>query len=65
MGESSVLRAEKNNALFVETSPGPVKFAAELLDLCLSDTRLPLAPIKETTKNLVRNSMIEAGIISQ
>ena len=52
------------HALFVETSPGPVKFAAELLDLCSSDTRLPLAPIKESTKNLVRNSMIEVGLIS-
>ena len=57
--------AKIHYALFVETSPGPVKFAAELLDLCLSDTRLPLSPIKETTKNLVRNSMIEAGLISQ
>ena len=57
--------AKIHHALFVESSPGPVKFAAELLDLCLSDTRLPLAPIKETTKNLVRNSMIEAGLISQ
>ena len=53
------------HALFVETSPGPVKFAAELLDLCSSDTRLPLAPIKESTKNLVRNSMIEVGLISK
>jgi len=26
---------------------------------------LPLVPIKESTKNLVRNSMIEAGLISQ
>ena len=57
--------AEIHHALFVETSPGPVKFAAELLDLCLADTRLPLAPINETTKTLVSNSMIEAGLISQ
>ena len=56
--------AKIHHALFVETSPGPVKFAAELLDLCSSDTRLPLAPIKESTKNLVRNSMIEVGLIS-
>ena len=56
--------AKIHYALFVETSPGPVKFAAELLDLCSSDTRLPLAPIKESTKNLVRNSMIEVGLIS-
>jgi len=56
--------AKIHHALFVETSPGPVKFAAELLDLCSSDTRLPLVPIKESTKNLVRNSMIEVGLIS-
>ena len=54
-----------HQALFSETSPGPVKFAAELLDLCSSDTRLPLAPIKESTKDLVSNSMIEVGLISQ
>jgi len=57
--------AKIHHALFIETSPGPVKFAAELLDLCSSDTRLPLSPIKESTKNLVRNSMIEVGLISQ
>ena len=56
--------AKIHHALFVETSPGPVKFAAELLDLCSSETRLPLVPIKESTKNLVRNSMIEVGLIS-
>ena len=56
--------AKIHYALFVETSPGPVKFAAELLDLCSSETRLPLVPIKESTKNLVRNSMIEVGLIS-
>jgi len=56
--------AKIHHALFIETSPGPVKFAAELLNLCSSETRLPLAPIKESTKNLVRNSMIEVGLIS-
>ena len=56
--------AKIHYALFVETSPGPVKFAAELLDLCSSETRLPLVPIKESTKNLVRNAMIEVGLIS-
>lgn len=55
--------AKIHHALFVETSPGPVKFAAELLNLCSSDTRLPLAPIKESTKSLIRKSMIEVGLI--
>ena len=39
-----------NEALFSETSPGPVKYAASLIGLCESETRLPLAEIKQTTK---------------
>ena len=56
--------AEIHNALFIESSPGPVKYAASLLGLCLPETRLPLAPIKESTKQLVKTSLIEAGIIN-
>ena len=39
-----------HDSLFVESSPGPVKYAAELIGLCKSDTRLPLAEINENTK---------------
>ena len=55
--------AKIHHALFVESSPGPVKFAAELLNLCSSETRLPLVPIKETTKSLVIECMSEIGLI--
>jgi|TARA_B110000438_G_C15704543_1_gene602591 4-hydroxy-tetrahydrodipicolinate synthase len=55
--------ANIHNALFSESSPGPVKYAAELLGLCSSKTRLPLSPIKEETKKLVSLSLIEAGLI--
>ena len=55
--------AKIHHALFVETSPGPVKFAAELLNLCSSETRLPLVPIKESTKSLVIECMSEIGLI--
>ena len=34
-----------HDALFVESNPGPVKYAAEKLGLCSSETRLPLAPL--------------------
>ena len=57
--------AKLHNSLFIESSPGPVKYAAELLGLCSCDTRLPLAPIKEETKTLVKSSMQEAGLIDQ
>ena len=55
--------AKIHHALFVESSPGPVKFAAELLNLCSSETRLPLVPIKESTKSLVIECMSEIGLI--
>ena len=34
-----------HDALFVESNPGPVKYAAEKLGLCSAETRLPLAPL--------------------
>ena len=55
--------AKLHHALFVETSPGPVKFAAELLNLCSSEIRLPLVTIKDSTKLLVKECMGEIGLI--
>jgi len=55
--------AKLHHALFVETSPGPVKFAAELLNLCSSEVRLPLVTIKDSTKLLVKECMGEIGLI--
>lgn len=38
-----------HSVLFIEASPGPVKYAAELLGICSGEVRLPLvAPTKET-----------------
>lgn len=53
-----------HDALFVESSPGPVKYAAERLGLCSSKTRLPLVPISDATKKIVDKAMISAGIIN-
>ena len=55
--------AKIHNVLFIESSPGPVKYAAELLNLCSSETRLPLVPIKETTRIEVKKCLIEVGLI--
>ena len=55
--------AKLHDALFTETSPGPVKYAAELLGLCTAETRLPLVPINESTKIKVSKSMKEVGLI--
>jgi len=55
--------AKIHYALFIESSPGPVKYAAELLNLCSAETRLPLAPIKDSTKLIIKKCMSEANLI--
>jgi len=55
--------AKIHHALFIESSPGPVKYAAELLNLCSSETRLPIAPIKDSTKLIIKKCMSEANLI--
>ncbi len=53
-----------HSAMFCESSPGPVKYAASLLDLCSPETRLPLTEIAESSKQQVRAAMIEVGLIN-
>ena len=55
--------AKIHHALFIESSPGPVKYAAELLNLCSAETRLPLAPIKDSTKLMIKKCLSEADLI--
>ncbi|MGO9544681.1 MAG: 4-hydroxy-tetrahydrodipicolinate synthase [Rhodomicrobium sp.] len=54
-----------HDALFVETSPGPVKYAASRLGLCKADTRLPLAPVSEQTKAIVDAALVKTGLLSR
>ena len=54
-----------HKAMFCETSPGPVKFALSLLGHCLPDMRLPLVEIAEESKQIVKDAMIKAGLISK
>jgi 4-hydroxy-tetrahydrodipicolinate synthase len=53
-----------HKAMFCETSPGPVKFGAELIGQCSAEMRLPLAPIAESSKKAVREAMVHAGLIN-
>jgi 4-hydroxy-tetrahydrodipicolinate synthase len=52
-----------HDAMFVETSPGPVKFAASLLGLCRYEFRLPLVPIARAHEKIVEDAMRKAGIL--
>lgn len=52
-----------HDAMFVETSPGPVKYAASLLGKSSPDLRLPLVPVAESTREAVKTAMTNAGLL--
>tara|TARA_B100001741_G_scaffold122753_1_gene101158 strand:+ start:855 stop:1730 length:876 start_codon:yes stop_codon:yes gene_type:complete len=52
-----------HKALFLETSPAPVKYALSLLDYCEDVVRLPLVSVTSETQVAVRDAMIHAGIL--
>jgi 4-hydroxy-tetrahydrodipicolinate synthase len=51
-----------HDTLFVESNPGPVKYAAEKLGLCSSETRLPLAPLAAGSKAKVDAALAKVGL---
>jgi 4-hydroxy-tetrahydrodipicolinate synthase len=53
-----------HDALFSETSPGPVKYAASLLGKTADRCRLPLAPLMEPTRARVKAAMTEVGLLN-
>ena len=52
-----------HKALFIESSPSPVKYAASLLNLCSDDVRLPLVKVTYETKKAVKSAMAHANLI--
>ena len=53
-----------HDAMFLETNPAPVKFAASLLGKCAPDVRPPLAPLKVQTKARIEEAMRDAGLLN-
>jgi 4-hydroxy-tetrahydrodipicolinate synthase len=53
-----------NTALFCESSPGPVKYAASLLGKCSAEVRLPLVEISDASKAEVKHAMHAVGLIA-
>jgi 4-hydroxy-tetrahydrodipicolinate synthase len=51
------------DALFVETNPGPVKYAASRLGLCSAEMRLPLVPISDAAKKVVDAALAKVGLL--
>jgi 4-hydroxy-tetrahydrodipicolinate synthase len=52
-----------HEALFVESNPGPVKYAAFKLGLCNGETRLPLAPIAAASRKRVDDALSAVGLV--
>ena len=52
-----------HDALFVESSPGPIKYAVSKLGICGPETRLPLAAIAPATCQQVESAMANAGLL--
>ncbi len=53
-----------HDAMFAESNPGPVKYAASLLGHTADHCRLPLAPCAEATRAKVRAAMTEVGLLN-
>ena len=52
-----------HHAMFVESNPSPVKYAAKLLDLCDDHVRLPLVKVTDDTKKIVKKALVSAKLI--
>lgn len=53
-----------HHAMFVETSPGPVKYAVSLLGHSEPEARLPMVPVTEPTRKAVKAAMVHAGLLN-
>lgn len=53
-----------HDALFCETSPGPVKYAAELLGKASARARLPICEIADASKARVEAALRGAGLLN-
>lgn len=52
-----------HDAMFCETSPAPVKYAASLLGKSTDQVRLPLVPASEAARAKVKAALAQAGLI--
>ena len=52
-----------HSAMFIESNPSPVKYAASLLKMCNSNVRLPLVEVEETSKQKISNALKVAKLL--
>ena len=69
--QSDVNEAEKldeilqpvHSAMFIESNPSPVKYAAKLMNLCDDAVRLPLVKTSESSKPVIKKALESAKLI--
>lgn len=54
-----------HKAMFVETNPGPVKYAASLLGLAAADVRLPLVMPRAASQKAIQTALEKAGLTAK
>ena len=52
-----------HKALFIESNPSPVKYAASLLNLSSDEVRLPLVRVTENTKQEIKKALKFANLL--
>jgi len=52
-----------HSAMFIESNPSPVKYAAKLLGLCEDDVRLPLVKVTDPTKKIIKKVLVSADLL--
>src|SRR6202167_3308621 len=52
-----------HTALFIETSPAPIKYALSLIGKCAETVRLPMVPVAAKTRAAGREAMVHMGLI--
>lgn len=56
--------APLHKALFLEPSPAGTKYALSVLGKIEEHSRLPIVPLEENTKSVIRDAMTHAGLIN-
>ena len=69
--QDEIIEAEKldkilqpvHSAMFIESNPSPVKYAAKLMNLCDDAVRLPLVKTSENSQPVIKKSLESAKLI--
>lgn len=52
-----------HDVMFIETNPGPVKYAVSRLGICSAEMRLPMVPVTDGGKKLIDAAMAKVGLL--